>query len=242
MAPCSRGRDALSKSAGGTFVAKASRPAFAERPRPEGIVKAGDRLKRSPWLLAFYKDIILIYENFEKKIKNKYIDETDLLSILEKNIDKINLLKNSEIYIDEFAGFTEQEYLIIKKLIKLSEKITVTFCIDNLDFNTNPNIDIFYQNKKTLKKIINLNEENKKIEYINLEKINRFKNEELIYLEKYLYNKKIKKYEKEIKNINLFLAKNEYSEIENAAKKINELMQMILSTLLLNVAWIRRNL
>ena len=43
-------------------------------------------------------DIILIYENFEKKIKNKYIDETDLLSILEKNIDKINLLKNSEIY------------------------------------------------------------------------------------------------------------------------------------------------
>ena len=170
-------------------------------------------------------DIILIYENFEKNIKNRYIDETDLLSILEKNIDKINLLNGADIYIDEFTGFTEQEYQIIRKIIQLSKEITITFCIDNLDFNTNPNTDIFYQNKITLKKVINLNEENKKIQFINLDKVYRFKNEELIYLERYLYNRKIKKYEKDVKNINLFLAENEYSEIENIAKKIMKLIK-----------------
>ncbi len=170
-------------------------------------------------------DMILIYENFENKIKNKYIDETDLLSNLAENIDKINLLKNTEIYIDEFAGFTEQEYLIIKKLIKIANNVTITMCVDDLDFNTNPNIDIFYPNKITLKKIINLLDKNEKIGKINLNNLFRFKNQELKYIENYLYNNKIKKYENKINNINLFLAKNQYSEIENIAKKINYLIK-----------------
>ena len=58
-----------------------------------------------------------------------------------------------------------------------------------------------------------------------MNKLNRFKNEELIYLENYLYNLKIKKYEKEIKNINLFLSKNQYSEIEYVAKNIINLIK-----------------
>ena len=187
-------------------------------------------------------DIIIIYENFENKIKNKYIDETDLLTILSENIDKINLLKNSIIYIDEFSGFTEQEYLIIKKLIKIAESVTITFCMDNCNLNSDPNTDIFYPNKITYKKIINLLEDNKNIEKINLNNyylnsenkliknnnennLFRFKNEELKYIEKYLYNIKIKKINNNKNNINLFLAKNYYSEIEYVAKKINELIK-----------------
>lgn len=177
------------------------------------------------YLKSKLNDIILIYENFEEKIKDKYIDETDLLSILAENIDKIDLLKNSIIYIDEFAGFTQQEYLIINKLIKLAEEITITSPIDNLDFNTDPNIDIFYQNKITLKKIINLLEDNKNIEFVNLEKLYRFKNQELITIENNLYNKKIKKYENNLNNIKLFIAKNEYTEIERVAKEIIKLIK-----------------
>ena len=170
-------------------------------------------------------DIIIIYKSFEEIIKNQYIDETDLLTILMENIDKIQLLKNADIYIDEFSGFTEQEYSIIKKIIEIANKVTITSCIDNLDFNTNPNIDIFYNNKITIKKIIDLLEENKNIEYINLNKLYRFKNEELIYLENNLYKNKIRTYEEKVKYINLFLAKNEYSEIENVAKKISNIIK-----------------
>lgn len=177
------------------------------------------------YLKSKLNDIILLYENFEESIKNKYIDETDLLSILAENIDKISLLKDAQIYIDEFAGFTEQEYLIIKKLINLSEEIVITSCIDNLDFSTDPNIDIFYQNKITLKKIINLLEDDKKIEFINLDKLYRFKNEELSVIENNLYNKNIKRYENNLNNINLFLAKNEYTEIEKVAKEIIKLIK-----------------
>ena len=153
-------------------------------------------------------DIILIYEEFENKIKNNYIDETDLLTLLAENIDKINLLKNVEIYIDEFAGFTEQEYLTIEKIIKIAKKVTITICADNLDFDTDPNIDIFYPNKISLKKIINLLDKNENFEKINLNNLYRFKNKELNHIEKYLYSTKTEKIEN--KNIKLFLAKNKY--------------------------------
>ena len=170
------------------------------------------------------KDIILIYEKFESKIENNYIDETDLLTILAENIDKIDLIKNSEVYIDEFAGFTEQEYQAIKKIIKIANNVTITFCTDNLDLNSDPNTDIFYPNKVTYNKIISLLDKNEKIETINLEKIHRFKNEELGYIEEYLYSTKVQKFETN-KNISLFLAKNYYSEIENVAIKINKLIK-----------------
>ena len=171
------------------------------------------------------EDIILIYENFNNKIENNYIDETDLLTKLNQKIEEVDLFKNSIIYLDEFIGFTKQELEIIKKLINISKEITITVCTDNLDFNTNPDTDIFYPNKITINKILKLLNKDEKIELINLNNLYRFKNEELIFIEKYLYNKKIEKYNKKIKNINLFLAKNKYSEIEYVAKNINYLIK-----------------
>ena len=170
-------------------------------------------------------DMISIYEKFEERIKNQYIDDTDLLENLAENIDKINIFNNTIIYIDEFAGFTKQELEIIKKLLKVTSKVIITFAIDNLNLNSNPNTDIFYPNKLTLSKILNLLEKDEKIETVYLDKLYRFKNDELIYIENNLYNKKINPYEKNVEDINLFLAKNCYSEIENAAKNIINLVK-----------------
>ena len=189
----------------------------------EDLKKVQEKIENK-YLKNKLKDIILIYEKFENKIENNYIDETDLLTILAENIDKIDLLKNSEVYIDEFAGFTEQEYQAIKKKIKIANNVTITFCTDNLSLDTDPNTDIFYPNKITYNKIISLLDKNEKIETINLEKSHRFKNEELGYIEKYLYSTKVQKCQTN-KNINLFLAKNYYSEIENVAIKINKLIK-----------------
>ncbi len=171
------------------------------------------------------QDIILIYKNFNENIKDKYIDETDLLTKLSQNIEKVDLFNNSIIYIDEFMGFTKQELEIIKELLNISKELTITFCIDEIEENSNPNKDIFYSNKITLNKILNLVNKNNKIEKINLNKLNRFKNNELIYIENYLYNLKIKKYEKEPENINLFLAQNQYTEIEYIAQNIINLVK-----------------
>ena len=173
------------------------------------------------------QDMSLIYKEFEDKISESYIEDTDLLTLLAKNLDKVDLVKNSIIYIDEFSGFTYQEYQVIKEFLRLAKEVNITICTDNLDFNTNPDIDIYYPNKITVKKLLNLAKENDigTDESVHLEKGLRFKTEELQFLSSNLYSNNSTIYGKDVENLSLFLAKNEYSEVENVAKKIEELIR-----------------
>ena len=75
------------------------------------------------YLKTKLEDINLIYKEFENQIQNKYIEENDVLTILANNIEKTDLIKDSIIYIDEFSGFTSQEYDVLKELEKIEEDI-----------------------------------------------------------------------------------------------------------------------
>ena len=179
------------------------------------------------YLKTKLKDMILIYEKFQEKIEEKYIEEADLLTILANHIEKTNFIQDAVIYLDEFAGFTKQEYEVIKKFIKLAKQVNITICTDDLNLNTNPDQDIYYSNKTTLAKIGNLVDENNFLleKPVHLKHQYRFKNKELQYLSENINNSKSTKYEKNVENIEIFLAQNPYSEIENVAKKITKLIQ-----------------
>ena len=172
------------------------------------------------------QDMYTIYENFEKQISGKYIDETDLLTILAENIDKTDMFKDNIVYIDEFAGFTSQEYEIIKKLMQIAKQVVITICTDALENKKNADTDIFYSNQITVNKILETAKKSEvKVEEIKLDETYRFKTPELKHLEQNLYENRYKKYEKEVQNIKLFLAKNQYSEIEEVAKQILKLVR-----------------
>lgn len=171
-------------------------------------------------------DMNLIYKNFEEQINEKYIDETDLLSLLEENLEKTEMFKNTIFYIDEFSGFTKQEYGIIKKLIQIAKEVNITICADSLFTGSSPETDIYYSNKITITKLFELSEElNLVPEQIELSKSYRFKTPELKFLKEKLYDKKSTKYEENVENIRLFLARNQYSEVENVAREITKLVR-----------------
>lgn len=179
------------------------------------------------YLKTKLSDMSLIFKKFEEKIVDNYIDETDLLEILANDLEKTDLVKNSIIYIDEFSGFTYQEYQVIKELIRQAKQVNITICTDILNLNTNPDKDIYYSNKITVSKLLNLVEENEfKLEKsVELKTQYRFKTEELKHLSDNIYNIQSTKYDKKVENIELFLAKNEYSEVEEIAKKISKLVR-----------------
>lgn len=179
------------------------------------------------YLRTKLQDMVLLYEKFQEQIEEKYIEETDLLTILAEHIEETNLVQNSIIYFDEFAGFTRQEYEVIKKFVKLAKQVNITICTDDLNINTNPDRDIFYSNKATIAKIWNMVNENDFTleEPVHLQKQYRFQTEELQYLSENMNNLKSTKYEKNVENIKLFLAQNPYSEIENIAKQIARLIK-----------------
>lgn len=173
------------------------------------------------------QDISNLYNNYEEFIKNKYIDEEDILTKLSNMIDQSTMFDKSIIYIDEFFGFTKQEYDIFERLLKKAKQVNITICTDELKNASNPEIDIFYSNKKFAKKILEIaNNLNIEIEESkHLDKIYRFKNEELKHLEENIYNISYKKYSKKTEDIKLFLATNPYSEIEHVAKEITKLVR-----------------
>ncbi len=186
-----------------------------------------EQKQEDKYLKTKLADMKLIYSEFEGKISKEYIEEDDLLEILANNIEKTDIVTDSVIYIDEFAGFTKQEYEIIKKMILLSKQVNITITIDKLEYAINPDTDIYYSNKQTLTKILNLVEENnfKMEEPVALEKEYRFKTKELKHLSENIYNIKSTKYAENVENISLFLAKNQYSEIEEIAKQITKLVR-----------------
>jgi len=173
------------------------------------------------------KDINYLYENYEKAIINRYIDEEDVLTKLAENLEKSDMFKDSIIYIDEFFGFTKQEYDILRVLLKQARQVNITICTDELRISNPPEIDIFYSNKEFANKIIRIaEEENVKVEkLIKLTTTYRFKCPELYHLEQNIYNINYKKYEKTPENIQIFLASNPYSEVEYIAKQISKLVR-----------------
>ena len=172
------------------------------------------------------KDLSVVYNGFEEQLSGKYIDETDLLTILAQNIENTDMFKDAAIYIDEFAGFTNQEYQIIEKLVQIAKQVTITICTDELHDIKNPDTDIFYSNQVTVNKLLEVAQNcNAKIEEIKLENTYRFKSIELKHLEQNLYDNKPEKYNKQVENMQLFLAKNQYSEIEEVAKNILKLVR-----------------
>lgn len=182
---------------------------------------------KSEYLKAKIKDMLNIYEKYTDEISNDYIDENDSLTILAENLDFTQEFDNTDIYIDEFVGFTHQEYEILRKLLVKANEVNITVCTDDINLTSNPDTDVFYANKLTLDKIYYVTrQENVKIDKpVFLENSYRFKNYELKHLEENIYSFPYTKYNKTVENIELFLAKNQYSEIEYVAENIVKLVR-----------------
>lgn len=192
----------------------------------ENLKLAMDNTKNE-YLKAKIKDMLNIYEKYTDEISKDYIDENDSLTILAENLDLTQEFDNTDIYIDEFVGFTHQEYEILRKLLVKANEVNITVCTDDINLKANPDTDVFYANKLTLDKIYYVaRQENVKIDKpVFLETSYRFKNAELKHLEENIYSFPYTKYDKKIENVELFLAKNQYSEIELVAENIVKLVR-----------------
>ena len=179
------------------------------------------------YLKSKLNDMLTVYEKYTAEIENGYIDENDSLTLLAERLDLVHDFDGVDIYIDEFVGFTHQEYEIIRKLLTKANEVNITVCTDDINLSNNMDTDIFYMNKLTLDKIYYIaKQENVRIEKpVELTKLYRFKNEELNHLEKNIYAFPYKKFEEKPYNIELFLDKNQYSEIEHVATGIIKLVR-----------------
>ena len=187
----------------------------------EELIESVDK----PLLKAKLQDVNIIYSEYEKCIQEKFLDEEDKISKLATSLESSTMFDNSDIYIDEFSGFTKQEYQVIAKLLKKARKVRLAICLDEL--NEKNKTDIFYFNKSAVEELIDIATEcGVEVEKpIYLNKQYKLKNPELKHLEQNLYAPTYAKYAGEVKNIKTILTLNPYEEIEYVAQNIIKLVR-----------------
>ena len=174
-------------------------------------------------------DLALIYSEYEKRIQEEYIDSNDELTLLAEVLKTDSYVNGAKIWIDEFDGFTPQEFEIIRQLIKKAD-VTISI-IDGAD-------DFFQINHKNIEKLYSfvskptgtfaLNSSNfeayeksrGQIDEIRLTEVYRFQNDELKHLEKSLYKIPFQKYDKNVEHIFINAYSNLNQEVEALAQNI----------------------
>ncbi|HHV95953.1 MAG TPA: helicase-exonuclease AddAB subunit AddB [Clostridiaceae bacterium] len=209
---------------------------------PESLSEACSKVEND-LLRKKLSELVLIYDEYEKITGEKYKDADDELAMLYDKLDKTEIFDGSEIWIDEFSGFTSLEYKIIGKLLRKAKRVNICLCTDYLgsvekekaDVKTNrpvlstSQIDLFSPINNIYNKVVKMAAEyNVVIEppvFLNGTG-NRFKDSpELQHLERYYFAFPYKKYEINPQSsyygdISIFTATNIYTEIEDTARHI----------------------
>ena len=190
----------------------------------EILRKAIDKIEDERLKLKL-KDIYNCYEEFQKRMSDEYIEENDILSILPKKLNEEKIFFNKNVFIDEFSGFTMQEYAVVESILKQAKELTITIASDDLENMSEEYL--FYTNNKTAQKLIELAKKNK----INIQtpiylgNTYRFKNKELKILEENLFTFPPKFEIEKPEHIHLYLNSNPYTETEKVATTITNLVR-----------------
>ncbi|WHH57447.1 helicase-exonuclease AddAB subunit AddB [Petroclostridium sp. X23] len=172
------------------------------------------------------QDLHMIFDEFEKTLHQKYMDGDDSLTILADKLDRSSRLAGAEIWIDEFSGFTPQEYRIIEKLLNKAKRVNISLCTDCLVTEIEENeCEIFSPTRNTAKKLLKLAQDcgvnTDSPVRCEHQAFSRFdESKELAHLEQYYAAFPYRTYRGKTKDIRIFSAANIYSEVEDTARDI----------------------
>lgn len=95
-------------------------------------------------------DLRLIMGAYEGYLTDTYYDEDDMLTRVAVVIGQSAYIREAELYIDGFSGFTNQEYRIIEQLMIHAKKVTIALCLDPAERESSlDELSLFYPTLKT---------------------------------------------------------------------------------------------
>ncbi len=167
-------------------------------------------------LVSKINDIALIYGEYEKYFGEELFDPRDALTRLAEQLPQTPFFKGTQVFIDGYYTFTEQEYEIIKNIISQSDEAYISFtCEDKREF--------FEENRKCAARIGKIAKGNFD-DYLTNEP-NRANSKSLSLIEANIWKQNADKLSGEIDDVRLISAKNRFDEVEAAAAQILEFVR-----------------
>ena len=184
-------------------------------------LEGSDRLKEK------LSDMLLIYQEFEEYIKDRFVTAEDKPEELLRVINRSSFFDNAVVALDGFTGFTPVQYRIIEQMISKAYKVicTVTFPSD-LDYRT-PFMeeDLFYMSKTMMSKLgviadrLGATTQSERIE-VDKEKYRFSKSPELDFLEQELFRYSGNTFAGDTKDITISSFPSPKEEVVSAAATI----------------------
>ncbi|MDI3533894.1 MAG: ATP-dependent helicase/nuclease subunit [Thermosediminibacterales bacterium] len=171
-------------------------------------------------------DLKLIYNDFEEYLSSKYIDPDDYLNLLAEKLGDSLTFSGAKVWIDGFTGFTPQELNVLESLMKVSDCINITLCLDSKCIDNPLNeLDVFYKTRDTMEKILKIAEKTKtsvdKPLVLDDGIPHRFrKMPDIAHLEKEFFNRPATVFKEKPTGVKIIAAANRRAEVEAAAREI----------------------
>ena len=105
-------------------------------------------------------DILLVMDQFEDYIKERYLISEQLLDVLAQKIDQSKKLKDATFYLDGFTGFTPIQRKVLEKLLKIGKNVYVGLTLDGRYVRSQyREYELFAMSKKEKYELIKLAQE-----------------------------------------------------------------------------------
>ncbi len=186
----------------------------------------------NPLLKSKISDLSVIYEEFIKYNKDKFITGEEALDMLCRKLPYSSVVKNAVVVFDGFTGFTPIQERVIGSLMTLADEVIISLTMsDNCEPGTVVEEEnIFHLTTHSAIRLIKLAEELKvkrgKDIAVGFSQCPRFEvGSGLEHLEKNLFRYPIRSYEGSNRNIDIFEAENVKTEVEEVILRILKLVR-----------------
>lgn len=162
-----------------------------------------------------------IYQAFDTQLHTRYMDADDDLLYMVDKLGQSRCMEGAELWLDEFSGFTPQEYAVIEMLLTKVRRITICLCADGV----NGGAELFAPVRNTALRLIQIARKiNIDIEApVLLDGENSFRYRSscvLQHLEKEYFKYPYVRFEEPVDCLHIYSAANPYDEVAQAAGEI----------------------
>ena len=176
-----------------------------------------------------FADIGLVFKEYLKFIEDRFIDPDVQLNLARRAVGQSDFIKDANLWVDGFAGFTTGELAVLTEMLKVAEDTKIALCLDpeKIDIKNPAAVSLFGPIERTYEQLVDTVKEYKiKIaKPVLLKQAHRFSTGDgLAHIERNIFELAAKKIAA-TENVRIVSAANVRTEVEFVANRILKLVR-----------------
>ena len=94
--------------------------------REENLAEMKEKAQNQPLLEMKLKDVGILYQSFREFLKGHYMTGEEMMDVLLKQLPFSEKLKGAEFLFDGFTGFTPIQVNVLRELLVIADRISVS--------------------------------------------------------------------------------------------------------------------